>query len=82
MKEQINEIENELKAEGLREILTQYSVYLTAEQATAIDEQIKRRRNSGFSVSFSSIIREALESGFSSVCEDTEALTSMKRGRN
>ena len=59
MKEQINEIENELKAEGLREILTQYSVYLTADQATAIEDQIKKRRNAGFSVSFSSIIREA-----------------------
>jgi hypothetical protein len=82
MKEQINEIENELKAEGLREILTQYSVYLTSEQATAIDEQVKRRRNAGFSVSFSSIIREALESGFSSVSADTETLESMKRGRN
>ena len=82
MKEQITEIENELKAEEIREILTQFSVYLTYEQSTAIETEVKKRKSAGLAASFSSIIREALQNGFSSVCEDTETLLSMRKGRN
>lgn len=82
MKEQITEIENELKAEEIKELLTQFSVYLTYEQSAAIETEVKRRKAVGLPVSFSSIVREAFQNGFSSVRQDTETLISMRKGRN
>jgi len=82
MKETITEIENELKAEEIKEILIQFSVYLTYEQSTAIEAEIKKRKSINLPASFSSILREAFQNGFSSVCRDTETLISMRKGRN
>jgi hypothetical protein len=72
------DIENEAKASVTGDMLGQYSVYLTNDQAFFIQEQAKKRRDIGFRTSFSDVVRELILAGHQAVLQTTTTLQSMK----
>ena len=75
------ELENEIKASMEGSALTQYTVYITTDQAQAIHAQIQARRELGMRCSFSDLIRDMVDSGFQNVVDTTETLKSMRAKR-
>lgn len=72
------DIENEAKASETGDALSQYSVYLTNDQAYFIHQQANKRREIGFRASFSDIVRELILAGHQAVIQTTETLQSQK----
>ena len=81
MKE-IEDLENRIKEDEIRQCLHQFSLYLTTDQANWIQEQIRKREELRIKTSFSNIVRECIDNGFQAVSSDTDALTSMRKRPN
>lgn len=76
------DIENEAKSSVLGDELEQYTIYITRDQARFISDQTQKRRALGIrSISFSEVVRELIDSGFTGVVKTTEALQSMRGPR-
>ena len=78
MKE-IEDLENRIKEDEIRQCLHQFSLYLTTDQANWVQEQIRKREELRIKTSFSVIVRECIDNGFESTNDDTNALVSMRR---
>ena len=74
----VDEIINEAKANSVGETLSQYTVYITQDQAVAIQKQADLRKEVGIRCSFSEVIRELVDVGFASLATTTETLRSMR----
>jgi hypothetical protein len=76
------DITNEAKSSVLGDELEQYTIHITRDQAHFINEQTKKRRALGIrGISFSELVRELIDSGFTDVVKTTEALQSMRGPR-
>jgi hypothetical protein len=74
----VDDIINEAKANSEGETLSQYTVHITKDQASAIQKQVDLRRDVGIRCSFSEVLRELVDVGFAATAETTETLRSMR----
>jgi hypothetical protein len=79
--EQETDLINEAKASTEGEVLSQYTIHITKDQAQAIHEQLIRRREVGARCSFSDLIRELIDTGFQHIMESTDTIRSMRGKR-
>ena len=75
------ELANEAKASTEGEMLSQYTIHITKDQAQALHSQLVARREVGVRCSFSDLIRELIDTGFEGLKENTNTTRSMRGKR-